>query len=301
MGQAAHWRRNGFATWLFTPAASGWYPKKAPQAARPVPVLAEPWPGAPARGRGATGRADACWVPIAKGLTPHGLRHTHKTRMEGFRTPTKLMDERLGHMDGSAQARCTHITREMRADLLADLTAEWEASLDARLGMSTTSPVAVLDALLRERLRARSLEPVREGNSSLSDFPRVGPDPSTAPGSIRPIRRCLGTTALGARSGGSWGELRRRVLGQIPARAPGLSLSPRGSPLVLARLWHGFSRPGITDSCQECLRTAVAVSCRPVRPDDVGYVSRPAGRRPVAPFAQSDARTPRLYVGCGPR
>lgn len=153
--QAAHWRRNGLATWLFTPAASGWYPKKAPQEARPVPVLADPWPGVPARGRGATGRADACWVPVAKGLTPHGLRHTHKTRTEGFRTPTKLMDERLGHMDGSVQARYTHITREMRHDLLANLTAEWEASLDARLAMSDTSPVGVLDALLRERSRAR--------------------------------------------------------------------------------------------------------------------------------------------------
>ncbi|MFG3364709.1 LacI family DNA-binding transcriptional regulator [Streptomyces sp. NPDC048156] len=153
--QAAHWRRNGFATWLFTPAASGWYPKKAPQEARPVPVLADPWPGVPARGRGATGRADACWVPVAKGLTPHGLRHTHKTRMEGFRTPTKLMDERLGHMDGSVQARYTHITREMRHDLIANLTAEWQASLDARLAMSATSPVGVLDALLRERSRAR--------------------------------------------------------------------------------------------------------------------------------------------------
>lgn len=32
----------------------------------------------------ASGRADACWLPIAKGLTPHGLRHTHKTVMEGL-------------------------------------------------------------------------------------------------------------------------------------------------------------------------------------------------------------------------
>ncbi|MFF1679064.1 LacI family DNA-binding transcriptional regulator [Streptomyces sp. NPDC058256] len=153
--QAAHWRRNGFATWLFTPAASGWYPKKAPQEARPVPLLANPWPGVPARGRGAHARADACWVSIAKGLTPHGLRHTHKTRMEGFRTPPKLMDERLGHIDGSVQARYSHITQEMRAELMADLTAEWEAALDARLTMCPTSPVLVLNALLQERLRAR--------------------------------------------------------------------------------------------------------------------------------------------------
>ncbi|MGX1884455.1 LacI family DNA-binding transcriptional regulator [Streptomyces sp. NPDC055287] len=153
--QAAHWRRNGFATWLFTPAASGWYPKKAPQEARPVPLLAEPRPGMPARGRGAAGRADACWMPIAKGLTPHGARHMHKTRMEGFRTPPKLMDERLGHLDGSVQARYTHITRQMRMELMANLTAEWEAALDARLALCPTSPVTVLNALLQERLAAR--------------------------------------------------------------------------------------------------------------------------------------------------
>lgn len=72
-------RRSGFATWLFRPAATGWYPEKAPQPARPVPVLAEPWPGVPVRGCGAHGRADACWVPIAPKLTPHGLRHSHRT------------------------------------------------------------------------------------------------------------------------------------------------------------------------------------------------------------------------------
>jgi ABC-type phosphonate transport system ATPase subunit len=75
--------------------------------------------------------------------------------MEGLRIPPKLMDERMGHMDGSVQARYTHITREMRADLLAQLTAEWEASLDARLAMFPTSPVAVLNDLLRERERGR--------------------------------------------------------------------------------------------------------------------------------------------------
>lgn len=31
------------------------------------------------RGRGASDRADACWLSIAKGLTPHSLRHTHRT------------------------------------------------------------------------------------------------------------------------------------------------------------------------------------------------------------------------------
>jgi hypothetical protein len=75
--------------------------------------------------------------------------------MEGFRTPPKLMAERMGHIDGSVQARYSHITRQMREELLVHLTTEWEASLDARLAMCPTSLVAVLNDLLRERLRAR--------------------------------------------------------------------------------------------------------------------------------------------------
>ena len=146
--RAPHWRRNGFATWLFQPAATGWYPRKAPQPAHPVPIVAEPWPGIPVRGRNAAGRAEACWLPVARGLTPHGLRHTHKTLMVELGTPPKLMDERMGHEDGSVQARYSHVTAEMRQRLVADLSAMWEAALDERRQHCPRSPVAALDALL---------------------------------------------------------------------------------------------------------------------------------------------------------
>jgi len=148
---APHWRRNGFATWLFQPAVTGRYPAKAPQPSRPVPVLGEPWPGIPVRGRNAAGRADVCWLPVASGLTPHGLRHTHKTFMEELGTPGKLMDERMGHEDGSVQALYSHITAAMRRQLLDGLTGLWEAALDARRALSPGSPVATLDRLLRPR------------------------------------------------------------------------------------------------------------------------------------------------------
>lgn len=148
---AAHWRRNSFTTWLFRPAATGWYARKAPQEARPVPVLADPWPGVPVRGRNAAARADSCWLPIAPGLTPHGLRHTHKTVMVELGIPPKLMDERMGHEDGSVQARYSHVTPEMRQRLVAGLTLLWEAALAARREMSPNSPVAVLDRLLKAR------------------------------------------------------------------------------------------------------------------------------------------------------
>lgn len=145
----AHWRRTGFATWLFGPAATGWYPRKAPQPARPVPVLADPWPGVPARGRNANARADACWLPIAAGLTPHGLRHSHRTHMEELRTERVLMDDRMGHADGSISARYAHVTDAMRQRLLAGLDLMWKEALAARRAMNPGSPVATLDALLR--------------------------------------------------------------------------------------------------------------------------------------------------------
>ena len=118
---APHQRRNGFATWLFQPAATGRYPGKAPLPARPVPVLADPWPGVPVRGRNAAGRADACWLPVAP-----------------------------GHEDGSVQTRSSHTTSGMTQRLVDGLTGLWTAALKSRRAINPRSPVAVLDRLLAE-------------------------------------------------------------------------------------------------------------------------------------------------------
>jgi integrase len=145
---AAHWRRTGFATWLFHPAVTGWYPRRAPHEAHPVPLLGDPWPGVPVRGRGAAARAEACWMPIAPGLTPHGLRHTHKTLMEELGTPPKLMDERMGHEDGSVQARYSHVTPDMRKRLLDGLTSLWVSGLASRAKMNPCSSIRCLSLVL---------------------------------------------------------------------------------------------------------------------------------------------------------
>lgn len=122
-----------------------------------MPILGEPWPGIPARGRGATDRADACWLPIAKGLTPHGLCHTHRTMMEDLGSEKVLMDERLGHIDGSVSARYAHVTPGMRKRLMLGLTKQWETALDARLAMCSSSPVRALNELPQQRTIARQL------------------------------------------------------------------------------------------------------------------------------------------------
>lgn len=143
-----HWRRSGHATWIFTPAATGWYPPKAPLPRRLVPISADPWPGVPVRGRGAESRADACWLPIREGLTRHGLRHTGRTILEEIGTPKILIDERMGHSDSSVSALYTHITDRMRARMLDDLTELWGVALRERFAMHPHSPVAALDRLL---------------------------------------------------------------------------------------------------------------------------------------------------------
>jgi len=71
--------------------------------------------------------------------------------MEDLGTEKVLMDERMGHLDGSISARYAHVTPGMRQRLMLGLTAQWEASLGARRAMNSRSPVAVLDRLLSAR------------------------------------------------------------------------------------------------------------------------------------------------------
>jgi len=148
---APHWRRGGFGTWIFHPAATGRFQKKGRLQNRQVPVYIGPWPGVPVRGRCAVERSNACWVPISEGMTPHGSRHSYKTMMDELGTPKKLQDHQLGHVDGSVQAGYSHVTATMVQRLMDGLTEMWEAALESRWRMAPGSPVAVLDGLLKER------------------------------------------------------------------------------------------------------------------------------------------------------
>ncbi len=64
--------------------------------------------------------------------------------------PTTLQDDRMGHADGSVQARYSHITIAMRQRLMDDLTGQWEAALRLRKVMWPRSPVQALDRMLRK-------------------------------------------------------------------------------------------------------------------------------------------------------
>jgi hypothetical protein len=67
--------------------------------------------------------------------------------------PAKLQDDRIGHEDGSVQARYSHITAGMRRALLEGLTGLRESASDERRAMAARSPVAVLDRLLVARAK----------------------------------------------------------------------------------------------------------------------------------------------------
>jgi integrase len=150
--RSTHWRRSSFSDWIFDPAVSGWFPSRGKRLPpRPVSLTATPWPGSVLRGRGNQERANACWAPIANGLTPHGLRHSHKTLMAELRTPEVLSHERLGHELGGIGARYSHVTPAMREELVRSLTDHWLEALQTRAAMHRHSPVAILDELLKTR------------------------------------------------------------------------------------------------------------------------------------------------------
>lgn len=148
-----HWKTT-FGTHVVGTAADGYYPQSDPNSKRrPVAVVSQPFPGLPVRGYNPFRIADACWCPIAEGFTPHGARHSHRTQLEELGIAKVLIDDRMGHIDGTISARYAHVTEPMRTRLKDQLTFRWETTLHARRAMNPHSPVAILDNLLSTRGR----------------------------------------------------------------------------------------------------------------------------------------------------
>jgi integrase len=59
------------------------------------------------------------WLPIQPGLTPHGLRHSHKTWMAEDNIPEILAEQRLGHQVPGIRGLYAHASDRMRDDLKA--------------------------------------------------------------------------------------------------------------------------------------------------------------------------------------
>jgi hypothetical protein len=92
----------------------------------------------------------ACWLPVLRGVTPHGLRHGLQVWMDEDGIPEVLKAERMGHEMPGMHGVYGHVSPAMRADLKAALHERWEASLHERARLSPRSIVPVLDALLAD-------------------------------------------------------------------------------------------------------------------------------------------------------
>jgi integrase len=170
-----HYRRSNYARRIFRPACDGRYEPSPARPTRLVITDATVWPGTaiamwpiaqpesipgklqgdsftPQRGRGIRTISEdvplACWLPLKTGLTPHGLRHSHKTWMAEDGIPEILAEQRLGHEVPGMRGLYAHASDRMRDELKAALQARWEDSLGARAAIHPVSPVPMLNQLL---------------------------------------------------------------------------------------------------------------------------------------------------------
>jgi integrase len=63
---------------------------------------------------------------LKDGLTPHGLRHGHKTWSSEDGIPEILAEQRLGHQVPGMRGLYAHASQQMREKLTAALQARWE-------------------------------------------------------------------------------------------------------------------------------------------------------------------------------
>lgn len=187
-----HERRSNYARRRFRPAADGWHPGSATRPGYPVlaDVADAPWPGvvrrswpaaesgvefAPPRRRGfwrygIESHHVYSWLPVKRGLTPHGERHGHKVWLDELGVPLVATEERLGHELPGIVGTYSHTSPAMLKQITDGLQKLWEGSLveRARIG-DGHSPVPLLDELL---------EPARKIVSE--DRPRFVPKPVSA-------------------------------------------------------------------------------------------------------------------------
>ena len=107
-------RRSNFARRAMRPAADG--TTHHPQA--PIPV-----------------------EPVARGLTFHGLRHSHKTWLIADGIPDVVQARRLGHrIPDKIQHIYSHVAPELETRLLDALQHRWTTALAAAANPSSTTP-----------------------------------------------------------------------------------------------------------------------------------------------------------------
>ena len=204
-----HYRRSNYARRVFRPACDGRHEATPSRPGRLIIADATTWPGVPVaawppdaatnatytppRGRGiAAIPADtplACWLPIRPGLTPHGLRHSHKTWMAEDGIPEILAEQRLGHQVPGIRGLYAHSSDRMRDDLKAALQVRWEESLRARAALSPHSSLPLLDELLAPPETPCQSAPAAGTAKMISQIPPKFPGGTASPTRVEPALR----------------------------------------------------------------------------------------------------------------
>ena len=213
-----HYRRSNYARRVFRPASDGRHEATPSRPARAIVTDATTWPGisvaawpatqpgtspgnsgqdasfSPPRGRGIQPIPDdtplACWLPVKTGLTPHGLRHSHKTWMAEDGIPEILAEQRLGHQVPGMRGLYAHASDRMRDELKAALQARWEESLTARAAIHPHSPVPLLDELLAPHREATQQPPAPvDREKMISQIPLKRPEAVTTATRLQPALR----------------------------------------------------------------------------------------------------------------
>ncbi|MEU0847655.1 tyrosine-type recombinase/integrase [Streptomyces flaveolus] len=78
--------------------------------------------------RGAKARAGARPVLGVEGLTPHGLRHSHKVWLDEGGHPRVAVEARMGHVMQGVEGTYSHVTLKMELAIASYLQGLWEES-----------------------------------------------------------------------------------------------------------------------------------------------------------------------------
>jgi hypothetical protein len=186
----------------------------------------------PPHGRGIQAIPDdtplACWLPVKTGLTPHGLRHSHKTWMAEDAIPEILAEQRLGHQVPGMRGLYAHASERMRDELKAALQARWEESLAARAAIHPYSPVPIFDELLAPHREATQQPPAPvDREKMISQIPPKRPEAVTTATRLEPVLRASDLARYQNRSSGA---------SETRTRDP---LLAKSVPSVQHRLWPG--------------------------------------------------------------
>jgi len=119
--------------------------------------------------RGAKARPGARPVLGVEGLTPHGLRHSHKVWLDEGGHPRVAVESRMGHVMQGVEGTYSHVTLKMELAIAAYLEGLWEESRRVVVDSREYGPYPPLVPTKSHLRKSRH----RDGKRSPTDLPQT--------------------------------------------------------------------------------------------------------------------------------